>query len=160
MVHIFKKNFFFTCDRVFHSSRSWAMKAPFLRAVLSGCPQARSSEDVKPPGGDGATFLCVCSRCCRRRPQDDPGPPGSSSPSCSTSSTANPDARARCPSLDGYSRALLFYAVVSLFNNNMCQLYITGHFTNICIQTQIINIKTWIEEILPFIGEKTQGLAS
>ena len=29
-----------------------------------------------------------------------------------------------------------------------------------CIQTQIIDIKTWIEQVLPFIGEKTQGLTS
>ena len=50
--------------------------------------------------------------------------------------------------------------LLSLFLIITCQLYITGHFTHMCIQTQIIDIKTWIEQALPFIGEKTQGLTS
>ena len=29
--------YIFKCDRVFHFSRSWGMKAPLLKAVLSGC---------------------------------------------------------------------------------------------------------------------------
>ena len=115
MIYSSKKKKINKCDRVFHSSGSWGMKAPLLRAVLSGCPQNRSSEDVKPPGGDRATYLCVCSCCCRQLQQDDPGPPGSSSPSCFTSSAANPDARARCPSLDCYSVEPCCSMLLSLF---------------------------------------------